>query len=478
MTIAKFKVAVVGAGMTGLAAAFYLQKQWEQNRGDLHITVIEKNDQPGGKVQTVLRDGFVIERGPDSFLARKPELAKLVLELGLDQELEGLNPHVGAASILHKGKFHPIPKGFVMGIPTQWRPFVTTPLLSLRGKMRAALDLILPGENISEDMALGEFLERRLGKEAVSHIAEPLLSGIYAGDLYGLSTKATFPQFLALQQKHRSLIMAMRQTRSASVSSQLSLPPSVKGSAFLHMRNGLSSIIHALTERLNNHDIRLNAEVTAIHKHGSGYRLLLNQNERLDADAVIVAVPPYAASRMLPLASDVSKQLLDIKHASVSNAVLAYHRRPNAAFRGTGFLIPRDEGTFMTACTFTSDKWPHSAPDGSALIRCYVGRAGEEGWTRMSDEEITDRVLQELEQLIGLRSKPDFSIVTRFERAMPQYAPGHAERMEAIRTQMREDSPGIFLAGAGYGGAGLPDCVRQGSDAARSAAEYLKKLKK
>lgn len=477
MTHHKPKIAVVGAGITGLAAAFYLQKRLIEQHTPAEVTVIEMQDRPGGKVQTMLQEGFVIERGPDSFLARKPEMVELVQDLGLEHELTGLNPNVGSASILHQGKFHAIPRGFVMGIPTQLRPFLETRLISLPGKIRASLDLLLPGGRGGDDEPLGEFLERRLGKEVVTQVAEPLLSGIYAGDLYGLSTKATFPQFLTLQRKHRSLILGMRQSQGGTKQPHPAIPPTLKKSAFLHLRSGLSSIIDALSDRLPQGQLLLNTEVTSLQKQENGYRLLLNETNELDVDAVIFAIPPYQTAKLLSGYS-VSERLNQIHHASVANVVFGYYRKPEADYRGTGFLIPRNEGKLMTACTFTSDKWSHTAPESSALIRCYVGRAGQEDWMKQSDEEISEAVFAELNELIGLSKKPDFYKVTRWNRAMPQYTPGHDDRLEAIRTDLHRECQGIYLAGAGYGGVGLPDCVRQGKEAADQAAEYLKKAKK
>lgn len=473
MTKQQPKIAVIGAGITGLAAAYYFQKKLTE----ANITIIEQQDRPGGKVQTIRQDGFVIERGPDSFLARKPKLIELVKELGLEHELVGLNPNVGAATILHKGEFHPIPSGFVMGIPTKLKSLLKTQLISFPGKVRASLDLILPRGSISEDESLGEFLERRLGKEVVTQIAEPLLSGIYAGDIYGLSAKATFPQFLTLQHKYRSLILGMIQSQNVTGKPKPDLPQFLQNSTFLHLRNGLSTIIESLTEHLKQQQFLYRTEVVSIFPKEDGqFQLQLDNGREMTADAVIMAIPPFKAAQMLPKTPTINK-LDQIKHVSVANVILGYERKPKARYKGTGFLIPRKEGRFITACTFTSDKWPHTAPEQAGLIRCYVGREGQTDWMNLHDEEMVKHVRNELEELIGLKDSPDFYKVTRWKQSMPQYSPGHHQIVASIRSHIKDKWPGIYLTGAGFGGVGLPDCVAQGKETAELVAEYLKKPK-
>ena len=242
------KVIIIGGGITGLSAAFYMKKLFAEQRIPIDITLIEKSEELGGKVQTLRRDGFIIERGPDSFLARKLPIITLSKELGIEDELVGTNPRARTNYIYHKNKLHKMPLGLVLGIPTKLTPFMKTGLISPFGKLRAALDLLLPKKKSLDDESLGHFIQRRLGKEVLENITEPLLGGIYAGDTQTLSLKATFPNFFEMEQEHRSLIMGMvAGMKNAPVSNT---PNTATKSMFMTYKNGMSTIIERLAEEL------------------------------------------------------------------------------------------------------------------------------------------------------------------------------------------------------------------------------------
>ena len=463
---------VVGGGISGLSAAYYAKTFLKEAGVSADIAIVEKSAAFGGKVQTLCRDGFVIEKGPDSFLARKRPIIDLAHELGLDHELTGTNPQAKANYIVHRGRLQPMPPGLMLGIPTEIGPFVKTGLISFPGKLRAALDLVIPRRTDPSDESLGSFLERRLGREVLEQIAEPLLAGIYAGDVRALSLEATFPQFRAVEQKYRSVILGMIASRKSAAKTQQT--PAASGpSTFLTFRKGLSFLIEALDRELKDAK-RIRGKVDALRQHErGGYLLLMDDGLQLNADAVILAVPAYAAAELLPAFPE-AEWLNRIDYVSVANVVLAFDRRdvPHP-LNGSGFLVPRREGRAITACTWTSSKWLHTAPEGKALLRCYVGRSGEEEWIGWSDSHLVRKVRAELLDLLGIAAEPLFTEVTRLIRSMPQYPVGHLGRIRALRERLAAEMPGVYVTGSAYEGVGLPDCVRQGKDAARLAVGFL-----
>lgn len=468
-------VVVVGGGITGLSAAYYMRK-YSENRGiPLKLTVVEKAERMGGKIRTLRRDGCVIEQGPDSFMARKLPALTLTKELGLMDELTATNPQAKQNYILRKGKLHPMPLGFVLGVPTAITPFLKTGLVSPLGKARAALDLILPRSKSREDESLGGFIERRLGKEVLRQITEPLFAGIYAGDTNALSLQATFPQFRQLEQKHRSLILGLaagKKQKSGPAGSTDELPEIAKRSLFLTYKGGLSTLINRLLERLDRTHLITGCGVTSLSRDAGGHRVELDNGSMLQADGVILATPAYAAASLLPdiEALDWMKR---VPYVSVANVVLAYRKADiGRPLKGSGFVVPSREGRTITACTWISSKWLHTAPEDTVLLRAYIGRAGAEEWTKMPDEQLLRRVRQDLRETMGLEAEPLFHEVTRLKQSMPQYPVGHLEELKRVRMQLAEERPGIMLCGAGYEGVGIPDCIEQGRKAAEQMAVY------
>lgn len=476
--------------MTGLSAAFYLLREAKERGEELELTVLEGSERLGGRVNTLRRDGFVIERGPDSFLARKLPMIRLAEDLGLTGELTGTNPAAKKTYISRDGKLLPMPEGLVLGVPTDAEKFMRTELVSEGGKLRALEDRKYKPGTSDEDETVGAFLERHMGAEMVTRIFEPLLAGIYAGDLYGLSLLATFPQFKEMEREYGSLIAGTIAARAAAAASA----PSVGGAAasagsagsaaklpaslFYTFRNGLSTVIEALERalRASGSEIRLGARVTALDKvasgdapEGAGYRLRLEDGSALEADQVLLALPAAVMAKLLAPHADVSA-LERIRYGSVANVVFGYDAAGfDHDLDGSGFLVPRDEGRTITASTWTSAKWLHTAPEGKRLVRCYVGRAGDEAGVDLSDEELTAAVRRDLLELMGVTAAPEFVEITRLRNSMPQYPVGHTEAIAAFGTALSRSLPGVFAAGVPFGGVGLPDCVAQG----RSAAEHM-----
>lgn len=467
------RIAIVGGGITGLSAAFYTKKWFEEISCPVEITLIEKSHALGGKIRTKHRDGFIIEQGPDSFMARKMPVIALTRELGLEDELVATNPKAKTNYILHKGKLHQMPLGLVLGIPTQLTPFIGTGLISPLGKARAALDLLLPKKKSTGDESLGGFIQRRMGREVLEHITEPLLAGIYAGDTQSLSLKATFPLFHELEQKHRSLILGMLAGKKKNREIK-GLPKIAQKSMFLTYKRGLSTLVERLADVLELIHTILGKGVTEIIKQDSSYQLRLDEGTELQVDGLILALPTYQAAELLPQLPSL-KWLQQIPYVSVANIVLAFEKKDiDFPLNGSGFVVPRSEGRTITACTWTSSKWLHTAPDRNVMLRTYVGRAGSEGWVKLSDTELLAEVRKDLLELMGITARPIFHEITRLKQSMPQYPVGHLEQLKQLRHELEGEWPGIFLCGAGYEGVGIPDCIQQGKQAAEQLASFMK----
>lgn len=496
------QVVIAGGGITGLSAAYYIEQFCRVNDVAAELIIVEKNDRFGGHVHTGKRDGFVIERGPDSFLARKTSIIELMQELGMGEELVGTRPGVSHSYIAYRNKLHPIPDGFMLGVPTKWKPFVTTRLLSLRGKVRAAADLVLPRRSSREDESLGQLLRRRLGDEVLEQIAEPLLAGIYAGNADGLSVQATFPMLQETEQKHRSLIVGMlgvrksrapkqtvkptAQTKTESTSqptTKSAIRPALKPaskpsgtatrSMFMSARGGLEGVVTQLEQTLSStaHLIR-NTEISRVSKaeqeQGKDtirYTVQFNNGTTLAADAVVIATPAYAAADMLAHEHEaIAEHLRAIPYASVMNVVLAYREQDvGVSLNASGFVVPRKEERKITACTWTSSKWEHTAPKGNILLRAYVGKYGRDPMShQLTDEEIIAEVRRELQDTMGISAEPVFTEINRLPLSMPQYQVGHLKRIAEVEKLLEDVMPGVYVGGGGYRGIGVPDCISQG----------------
>lgn len=469
----KKKAVVLGGGITGLTAAYYLGKAAKEKGLPLDLTVIERMSRLGGKVMTLRKEGFILERGPDSFLARKPAMLSLIKDLGMEGELVATNPKGRKAYILHRGRLHPMPKGLNLGVPTEVWPFLTTQLVSPLGKIRASFDLLLPRRKMTEDESLGDFLERRLGGEVLYHIAEPLLAGIYAGDTHSLSVEATFPQFKEMERRHRSLILGMMLGKKKVPPKEMEgLPEVAKRTVFLSFSKGLLSLIERLEEEIEG---RILTEVGAnrIERRQGSYAVTLGTGEILNADLLILALPAPTISTLFTDVT-IGERLKRIKFVSVANVILAYEEsQVPFDLNGSGFLVPRTEGRTITACTWVSSKWPHTTPPGKVLLRLYVGRSEQEEWRHYDDEELLRRVKQDLKETMNITAPPLFHEITRLPNSMPQYPVGHLQNVKTIEEELTRHYPGVFVAGSSFHGVGMPDCVRQGKEAAEQGIQYL-----
>lgn len=429
------EVAVVGGGITGLATAWFL-------RDRASVAVYEASDRVGGKIQTASLLGMPVEAGPDTFLARVPWAVDLCRAVGLGDEL--IEPATGRAYVWTRGGLRPLPEGTVLGVPRRLGPLARSGIVSPWGVARAALDLVLPrSEDAGGDRSVRDVVGRRFGPEVVGRLVEPLLGGIHAGRADRLSLAAVAPQVAEAAASRRSLLWGLRKAPAATSGNE---------PVFMGLRGGLQTLVDRLAQDV---DVRLNTRVDALAD--------------VQADHVVLAVPAYAAASLVP--GEAASELKAIEYASVATVTLAY--APDALagpLDGSGFLVPRIDGRLITACTWTSSKWPHPGADGESmvLLRASAGRIGDDRALRIDDGTLVVRIHGELAEAMGLRSPPTASLVVRWPRSFPQYDVGHADRVARIEGLL---PPNVSVAGAAYHGVGIAACIR---DAQRVAARLVR----
>lgn len=462
---------MVGAGVTGLAAAHRVVELAAQRDLPLDVLLLEARDRLGGTILTQRRDGFLLEGGPDSFITQKPWALALVRRLGLEDQLIPTNPACRRTFVIRDGQMHAVPEGFLLLAPTRIWPFVTSRLFSWPGKLRMGMDLLLPRKEHGDngDESLSSFVSRRFGREALDRVAQPLVSGIYTADPTDLSLRATMPRFLEMETKYRSLILAMRAERKAAASRG----PSDSGarySMFVSFQEGMSTLINALAARLPAGAVRTGAPVQRIDREASSWKLMLQGGAVETADAVILACPAYVSADLTrDVDANLAQELQAIRYASSATMTLAFRRdQVPHALDGFGFVVPAVESRTLIAVTFSSVKFPGRAPDGWVLMRAFLGGAMHENVYQLADSELETAVLADLRALVGIEGQPRFTELYRWPRSMPQYPVGHLDRVARIQ-QLLAAWPGLTVAGNAFGGVGVPDCVHS----AETAVEHL-----
>jgi protoporphyrinogen/coproporphyrinogen III oxidase len=477
-------IVIVGGGITGLAAAHAIAQANQERRLGITCTLLEAADRLGGKVQTERTGGFIVEQGPDAMLARKVEGRLFCEQLGLAGDLVGSNTRAGSTYVVHRGHLEPLPEGMMLVAPVHLSGWMKTRLLSPAGKLRAGLDLLLPARKDTTDETLEQFVSRRFGREVADRLAVPLLAAVYGGGSGDLSLKATFPDLGRLEQQHRSVLlglraMARRRGGSSGPAAAGRKGPHGSGEApspFITLRQGMHAMVARATETLEGVRVRCNAPVSTLEvRRGNSrrarYRLGMADGGEIEADAVILATPAFATGRLLEGVSTAAANALHgIDYLPTTVVVVGFPRERIAnALQGTGFLVPESERRKLIACTWLTRKWPHVGDPGTILLRCYVGGPGDGAeLAALPDGEILALTGGELRDLMGAEGAPVFSRVYRWPRAIPRYALGHLERIAQAK-QALANFPGLLLAGAAYHGIGVPDCIRQGKQAAAAA---------
>jgi protoporphyrinogen/coproporphyrinogen III oxidase len=455
------RVVVIGGGLSGLAAAHAVIREANREGRAVRVVLLEASARLGGNVLTEHRDGFVIEAGPDSFVVTRPHALKLCEELGLGPRLIETKAENRRVYVARQGRLVPMPEGLVLGVPTRIRPFLRSPLLSMRGKLRALRETAKTRvEADGGDISIGEFLERRFGKEMLDVILEPLLGGIYAGDAFRLSLRSTFPEWFSLGGRGASLLRAARAERKAKQGRGAPASP------FRSLVSGMGELVDTLADRIGKGTVRLGAKVQRVERAGGKFRVILPDGDH-EADSVIVALPARAASAVLASCDEpLSRELAGIEYVSTATVCFAYKREQiGHRLDAAGFLVPKSEGRKITAGTFITSKWPGRAPEGYALVRAFVGGAHDQAAASLPDDELARIVRGELEGLLAITGEPVFAQVFRYIDASPQPLVGHFDRVARIQTRL-QNVPGLYVIGNAYEGVGIPDCVRLAEQAA------------
>ena len=454
-------VAIVGGGITGLAAAWALTKLDDPPT----VVVFDADDRLGGKLRTSPFAGLpAVDEGADAFLARVPEAVALCGELGLGDEL--VAPSTGKAYLWWDGAMHRLPEGLVLGVPAGVARLASSDLLSWRGKARAALEPLLPRRSaVIDDDNLGSLIRQRFGDEVLERLVDPLIGGINAGDADHLSLAASAPQVAEVVARSRSLLIGLRRHSAPTGTA----PRGAAAPVFLTPRHGMASLVERLVQALTARGVELRtaAPIERIERHGARWRV-----GPLDADAVIVATPAHvAAPQLAAVAPDAAALIAAIDHASVTMVTLAFDAANVArALDGSGHLVPKPQQHHLTACSWASTKWAHWRRADQVLLRASLGRYGHEASALGSDDELIARALADLTPALGLRGAPSDVRVTRWDKAFPQHTPKHLDRVVAIEAALAAEARGLVVAGAAYRGVGIPACIRQGTAAAATVA--------
>ena len=512
-------VVIIGGGITGLAAAHRLLERSRELRDQVQVTLLEASSRVGGIVQTRERDGFLLESGPDSFISEKPQALELARRLGLEPRLIETNENQRRSFIVRKGRLLPVPEGFHLLAPGHFWPFITSGIFSWPGKARIAMDLLLPRQHVNGslnantddsgdasvdanvDESLAHFVRRRLGREALERMAQPMIGGIYTADPETLSLRATMPRFLEMEREHRSLIRALRKQASSRTVAAGSAgrdsnaivregegTSGARYSLFLSFDRGMQVFTDRLAGRISDDKhspattIRINTRVDSLEldrgipANMTKWKVRTNSNETLSADGVCLALPGPVSARLLrDVDAQLSSELEGISYASSATINLAYQRADiTHQLDGFGFVVPFIEKRSLIACTFSSIKFAGRAPEGCALLRAFVGGALQPDMLKLSDADLIALVRDDLRDLLGIERPPLFSELTKWEQSMPQYHVGHLARVGRIQERVAL-LPNLTLAGNAYLGLGIPDCINSGETAADQLIEMSAK---
>ncbi len=461
------RIAVVGGGISGLAAAHRLVELDPTCK----VSLLERRERVGGALWTIHEDGFQVEQGVDNFITTLPWGLDLCRRLGLEDDLVQTNPDYRQTFVVRGGRLYKLPDGFLMMAPTRIWPLVTTPILSPLGKLRCALEYFIPPSKETADESMAAFVRRRLGREAFERLVEPLVSAVYAADLEKLSVDATLSRFREMEREHGSLVRAMRKQMVSGRKSQAESGP--RFSMFVTLRRGLSSLVDAIVERLGEGTIRPETTVERIRQEGNRWRVWTSPSDHSEGelfDAVIVAAPSYVAGELLePIDETLGRRLATIEHSSTAVLTFGFDETQIAhPLDGMGIVVPAAEKSPILACSLSSRKYVHRAPQGKTLLRVFVGGSRYPEAAEMPEEELCPWVFGELATLLGIEGQPIYSRIARWPRTMPQYYVGHKDLVASIETGMSA-LPGLELCGNAYHGVGIPDCIHGAEQAAERA---------
>jgi len=462
------RVVVIGAGIAGLAAAHRLVEETKAKSIELDVLLMEKENRLGGTILTEKHEGFVIEGGPDCFLSEKPWALDLAERIGITDRVDGTVEKNKGVFMMWGSKLHPLPEGVFLMVPTKLMPLFTSSLLSWRGKLRMALEPFVSKRTGGKEESLAEFVTRRLGREALERIAEPLVAGIHAGEPEGMSLEASFPRFKQLEDRYGSLVRGMLTHTKGAVRSP-------RRTIFVSFKDGLAQFAESIADVIGRERLRLGTAAGSIERGTQNrWKVSTLSGEAIDADAVILAAPAHASASIVSgIDPDLSAELGGIPYVGTATVSLAYDAKDvEGKAVGFGFVVPRLEGRRIMAATYSSRKFRRRAPEGKALVRCFIGGSQRPDLVERKPQELADIAVAELADILGIKADPLWAKVYGWPNSMPQTVLGHAQRMKRITSKL-EKLPGIEIAGGAYDGLGIPDCVRVGEAAAERILETL-----
>lgn len=460
------RIAIIGGGISALACAVDLKAK------GLDFTIFEKELIPGGKLFTEKIDDLTIEGGPDSYLPEKVWSVQLIKKVGLERDMLCSNDEHKGTFIFSEGRLHPLPEGVMLMVPTMIMPLATSSLLSWPGKIRMGMELFVPSRKDRKDESLADFVTRRLGRECLEKIAEPLVAGIHTSNPDNMSVLAIFPRFIDMERNSGSLIKGMIDAMKKIPPQSSSAP---KMTYFMSLKEGMQELVRGCVSFIGQDRVKIGTTVVSAIKQDKGYKLVFGDGSSDLFDALVLATPSFVTQDIVKsIDIKLSNMLSNIQWSSSATVSIAFRKEDiKKPLRGFGFIVPRIENRRINACTWTSIKWAHRAPDDKVLIRSFVGGGHHEELVSLGDNDLLQVVLDELADIIGIKATPVFFKVYRWIKGMPKYTVGHLDRIAAIDECIQKHR-GLFLIGCSYRGIGIGDCAKSGFDAAASIGTLLK----
>ena len=453
------RTVIIGGGISGLATAYYLK---QYGRPETDFTVLESSGRWGGKITSEHEGGFLVEGGPDSFLTQKKSTIELCRALGIQTDLIPCNQTDGPSTyVWSNGRLRPMPEGMMLMAPTMILPMLRSRLISWAGKLRMGMEVLIPASKANFDESLGAFVRRRLGQEVLDKIAGPLMGGIYSADPDRLSLRSTFPMFSEMERTHGSLILGMMRRKKGQPTQAKPEP------MFVSLANGVQERTDALVAQFKPEQLRLNCRVLSVSREDGRYGLTLSDGTYVLADNIVFTTPTFVTAALVEdLDPTLASKLREIRYVSTATVSLGFKRSDiKCPLNGFGFIVPATEGRRINACSWSSSKFDHRAPDDSILMRVFIGGAMAEHHAEQDEAALIQLAREELKIILGITATPVLAKAYRWRKASPQYEVGHHVRVKEIE-QLAGLHSGLYMSGAGFYAAGIPDCVLRGTDTA------------